>query len=421
MKLVTNTKTVSDLLAEVLLEYSILEANPFAAAEKDEGGGEEAGGDAEAKGGKEEEKADTKPKEGGDELSIKFDQSAVKGYNTNTDWKASEAPVKKITKKGIEVDINGTNVLVNFDDITEHVNRFFKQRLREQPSIKEAANDRFLQSAARNLAGQMRGKAASKDTLMNRLNSMPLANRLNKEELAKIVNYAMTEMGLTTESTSSKLDAEDKKQIADLEREMGAVANQLGSDFSAASDEIKQQVEEMPEDELNEHKQKLNEVIGVTAVIGFILALPKLVEIITKAISKLIKLIQKLTKTNPPKTEQEKVGWAEKIIEFTHKWHKLYIKAFYYMFKMSGLYKKAGITDESTKMKVAKIFYYTVVAGLAVAAGIGAVGAFKTAASQAAHGSEFALGTFEGAMAAIKSGEVVEFLGELGISATAAS
>ena len=93
----------------------------------------------------------------------------------------------------------------------------------------------------------------------------------------------------------------------------------------------------------------------------------------------------------------------------------------YYMFKMSGLYKKAGITDENTKMKVAKIFYYTVVAGLAVAAEIGAVGAFKAAASQAAHGGEFALGTFEGAMAAIKSGEVVEFLGELGISATAAS
>ena len=53
----------------------------------------------------------------------------------------------------------------------------------------------------------MRGKAASKDTLMNRLNSMPLANRLNKDELAKIVGYAMDEMGLTTESTPSKLDA----------------------------------------------------------------------------------------------------------------------------------------------------------------------------------------------------------------------
>ena len=87
------------------------------------------------------------------------------------------------------------------------------------------------------------------------------------------------------------------------------------------------------------------------------------------------------------------------------------------MFKMSGLYKKAGITDESTKMKVAKIFYYTVVAGLAVAAGVGAIGAFKTAASQAAHGGEFALGTFESVMVAIKSGEVAEFLGELGIAA----
>ena len=58
MKLVTNKKIVSDLLAEVLLEYSILEANPFAAAEKDEGGGEEAGGDAKAEGGEEKEKAD---------------------------------------------------------------------------------------------------------------------------------------------------------------------------------------------------------------------------------------------------------------------------------------------------------------------------------------------------------------------------
>ena len=91
------------------------------------------------------------------------------------------------------------------------------------------------------------------------------------------------------------------------------------------------------------------------------------------------------------------------------------------MFKISGLYKRAGITDESTKMKVAKIFYYTVVAGLAVAAGVGAVGAFKTAASQAAHGSEFALGTFEGVMTAVKSGEVASFLGELGLVSTEGS
>jgi hypothetical protein len=233
MKLVTNKKIVSDLLAEVLLEYSILEANPFAAAEKDEGGGEEAGGDAEAEGGEEKEKADAKPKEGGDELSIKFDQSAVKKYNTNTDWKASEAPVKKITKKGIEVDIAGNNVLINFDDITESANNFFSK------SLKEA---------------------------------------------------------------EEKLDAEDKKQIKDLEAEMGAVAKELGSAFDSAQDKIEQEVEKMPEKELNE-------ALGATAIIGFILALPKLVEIITKSVSKLVNLIKKYTKADPPKTEEEQAQW----------------------------------------------------------------------------------------------------------------
>jgi hypothetical protein len=104
--------------------------------------------------------------------------------------------------------------------------------------IKEAASDRFLQSAARNLAGQMRGKAASKDTLMNRLNSMPLANRLNKEELATIVGYAMTEMGLTTESTPSKLDA--VKIIRWIESNTSKL-----SDYTYASDGVTKNVNEL--------------------------------------------------------------------------------------------------------------------------------------------------------------------------------
>ena len=67
-------------------------------------------------------------------------------------------------------------------------------------SVNEVATDRFLQSAARNLAGQMRGKSASRDTLMNRLNSMPLANRLKSDELDKIIDYTMQEMGLINEA-----------------------------------------------------------------------------------------------------------------------------------------------------------------------------------------------------------------------------
>lgn len=73
--------------------------------------------------------------------------------------------------------------------------------------IKEAASDRFLQSAASNLAKQMQGKSASKDTLMNSLNSMPLAASLKQDELDKIVNYAMTGMGISAAPASNKLDA----------------------------------------------------------------------------------------------------------------------------------------------------------------------------------------------------------------------
>lgn len=79
--------------------------------------------------------------------------------------------------------------------------------------IKEAASDRFLHSAASNLAKQMQGKSASKDTLMNRLNSMPLAASLKQDELDKIVNYAMTGMydkyfsEKSAAPASNKLDA----------------------------------------------------------------------------------------------------------------------------------------------------------------------------------------------------------------------
>ena len=66
----------------------------------------------------------------------------------------------------------------------------------ETTEVNEAATDRFLKGAAYNLALQMRGKSASRTTLMNRLNRMPLANRLKQDELEKIIDYTMEEMGL---------------------------------------------------------------------------------------------------------------------------------------------------------------------------------------------------------------------------------
>lgn len=145
MKLVTNASTVRKLLKELLLEYKLQEENPFAAAGKDEKGGDDKepaadegeGGD---EGGDEEgdEKEKKKPTTSEKALTIKFDPSAVKRYNTNKDWRAGEAEVKKISKKGIEVDIDGTSVLVNFDDITERAHQFFKTRLQEQATELDA-------------------------------------------------------------------------------------------------------------------------------------------------------------------------------------------------------------------------------------------------------------------------------------------
>jgi uncharacterized protein (TIGR02246 family) len=79
------------------------------------------------------------------------------------------------------------------------------------------ASERFLKSAGEILANQMQGKSAGYDTLMNRLNSMPLAKKLKDDDLEKVVEYAMKEMGLKEgKLTEGKVSKKDKKIIEDL-------------------------------------------------------------------------------------------------------------------------------------------------------------------------------------------------------------
>jgi len=105
------------------------EENPFAAGE---GGGEDA-----AAGGEEEKPADDK--EGGEKkdkaaeqpagVPIKFDVSKVKKYN-DANFLSDSGVVKSISKKGVVVTVepDQVDVLVNFDDISENVKKFFKAR-----------------------------------------------------------------------------------------------------------------------------------------------------------------------------------------------------------------------------------------------------------------------------------------------------
>lgn len=202
-------------------------------------------------------------------------------------------------------------------------------------------------------------------------------------------------------------EEEDKAQINAMDQAMKASAAELANHFKSHEDEIKKDVEQSD--------AKLNESLGAVAIIGFLLALPKVVELLVKGVGKLVSVWKKLVKPGEAKGKEEE--FAHNIIEFTHKWHKMYISGLKWMLKMAGVFKKAGINDEAGQQKAAEVVYYTIIAGLAIYSGIGAVGAFKAAAQGAAHGGSFSLGAFEGAMAAVKSGEVAGFLGKLGLKA----
>jgi hypothetical protein len=178
----------------------------------------------------------------------------------------------------------------------------------------------------------------------------------------------------------------------------------LGAELEKAEPEIQRDVE----------NATIDEALGAVGIIGIILAAPKVVELLAKGMRALITTYKKLFGKKQADTEEEQKDVAEKIINFTHKWHKAYIKGLNWILKVSGIYKKAQITDSGQQMKAATMLYYTIVAGLAVYSGIGAIGAFKTAASTANLG-DFSLGALETAMASIKSGEVAQFLTRLGL------
>jgi len=114
-------KHLAELVRKVAKSYIIEaekaeEEDPFAAA----------GGDA-----GEEEKADEKKPEAEAPagVPIKFNISSVKRYN-NKLFKSDNGVVKSISKDGVVVTVkpDDTDVLVNFDDISENVNKFFKKK-----------------------------------------------------------------------------------------------------------------------------------------------------------------------------------------------------------------------------------------------------------------------------------------------------
>lgn len=104
------------------------EENPFAASEDGdakEGDAEEDGGDEKEDGG--DEKAAEKQPAQPAGIPVKFNTSQVKKYN-QAQFTTDTGVVKSVSKDGLVVTTqpDGVDVLVNFNDITESVKRFFK-------------------------------------------------------------------------------------------------------------------------------------------------------------------------------------------------------------------------------------------------------------------------------------------------------
>ena len=204
-------------------------------------------------------------------------------------------------------------------------------------------------------------------------------------------------------------EEEEKKAISALDQAMGMSFKAMGSELEKSEKELQQDVEQS--------NPELNEALGAVAIIGALLAAPKVVELIAKSFRGVVNIFKKLFKRGQASSPEDQEQMANTIIEFTHKWHKSYIKGLKWILKVSGLFKKVGIKDEAQQLKAAEAIYYVLIASLAVYSGIGAVSAFKSAAAGATHGGSFSLAAFEAAMASIKSSEVIEFTGKLGLKA----
>lgn len=200
-------------------------------------------------------------------------------------------------------------------------------------------------------------------------------------------------------------EAQDNAEIKTLEDTLKATFTQLGNNFKKNQDALMQDVQSAD--------LELNESLTAVSVVGMILAAPKVVEIIVKSFANLIKVYKRFFPRKGAKTKEEQIEVVTKIIQFTHRWEKSYIKGLKWILDKTGMFEKVGITSDAAKLKAAELLYYTIIAGLALYSGVGAVEAWKEAIKQGGNIAHVSIGTLESAMAGIKTAEVSTFLSKL--------
>jgi len=243
-----------------------------------------------------------------------------------------------------------------------------------------------------------REKAAAKDKLAHAIADAEKDPMLN-------ISEGMPKLASLIPIIESAEDAD-----ADIEKALKAGLNDFKAAFNSLEDEAKEDVaqvdESVIEENLREKKGELNEAVGPLFIISIIAAAPKALEIIAKAMGKLIKVFKTKVKGQE---DADDPAFIKGVLDFAHKWHKGYVKMIKWMLWATGILAKAKLKkDDPGAQKAAEVIYYVIVFGLMMASGAAAVGAAAKGHASMAAG--------EGALAAIKSAEVIEFLGALGIS-----
>ena len=212
-----------------------------------------------------------------------------------------------------------------------------------------------------------------------------MTNNISLSEIARQVIY----------------EFETEDVVSDLEKEMGAALTQL----SAGAKTI-EPVENLPE---------INEALDPVSIASLVLAAPKILELLTKVFSKIATKLNSYFKKGTQPTDNEG-EIAKTVIEFSHKWHKGYIKVLRFLLETAGIFTAAKITKDTDKNKATEMLYYTIIAGLAVYSGAQGIGAFKKAlmSKDIAYATgDFSIGSLEAALAQIKAGEVKSFLNKI--------
>lgn len=150
-------------------------------------------------------------------------------------------------------------------------------------------------------------------------------------------------------------------------------------------------------------KHQLNESISVTLIISVLLATPSIIQSIAKSVGFLYKKIKKLF------GGKEESKAVEGIVNFTEKWHHMYISALRQILRMGGVFKSAGITDKDKQMKATEVVFYTIIFGFAVYGGVATAKSIMHVVHHATP-THINMSTLEGVLTSVKSKEVANFV-----------